>query len=67
MDINGKKISKQKCPNSPPCQSLLLTWVVTNFDGDNLNNKVSNANNVDSEHMEGPKEPIKLYFGLQVA
>ena len=21
MDINGKKISKQKHPNSPPCQS----------------------------------------------
>ena len=24
MDINGKKISKQKCPNSPPCQLLFL-------------------------------------------
>ena len=21
MDINGKKISKQKCPNSPPCHT----------------------------------------------
>ena len=20
MDINGKKISKQECPNGPPCQ-----------------------------------------------
>ena len=23
MDINGKKISKQKCPNGPPCQKRL--------------------------------------------
>ena len=22
MDINGKKISKQKCPNGPPCQPI---------------------------------------------
>ena len=23
MDINGKKISKQKCPNGPPCQAKM--------------------------------------------
>ena len=37
MDINGKKISKQKCPNSPPCHRasyyppkllLLLTFAL---------------------------------------
>ena len=32
-----------------------------------LDNKVSNANDVDLECTEGPKEPVKLYFGLQVA
>ena len=32
-----------------------------------LDKKVSNANDMGLEHMEGPKEPIKLYFGLQVA
>ena len=26
MDINGKKISKQKRPNSPPCQSKLINF-----------------------------------------
>ena len=28
MDINGKKVSKQKCPNSPPCHSLNMAQVL---------------------------------------
>ena len=28
MDINGKKISKQKCPNSPPCHYEWLVGVM---------------------------------------
>ena len=31
MDINGKKISKQKCPNGPQCQLLSQTLTKNHY------------------------------------